>query len=330
MEEVILRTHDLSVDFKVKRKVFGRPDILSAVSGVNIEVRRGEIYGLVGESGCGKTTLANTILGFVKPTAGSFEFLGKNIDASTTPAEWREIRRHMQMVFQDPYSSLDVRMPVWKLVSEPLYLRGERSESILRDRAQQLLERVGLSKDDLDRFAFEFSGGQRQRIAIARAVITGAEFIVCDEPVSALDVSVHSQICNLLLDLQQEYGLTYFFISHNLSLIKHITTHMSVMYLGNIMESGATEEVFRSPRNPYTRALMSAILEVRPKEKRERYILSGEAANPLNPPPTCRFAARCSEACDICREKPLPPLTKVGEDHYTNCHIALGGAGNGK
>lgn len=321
MGEIILKTNDLTVDFKVKKNVFGKADRLSAVHNANIEIKKGEIYGLVGESGCGKTTLANSILGFVPITSGSFEAFGHTITAKTNASEWKDVRRHMQTVFQDPYSSLNARFTVWQIISEPLYIAGERDERVLRERAAALVEKVGLSLTDLDRYIFEFSGGQRQRIAIARALITNAELIICDEPTSALDVSVHSQICNLLLDLREEFGLTYLFISHNLSLIKHITDHMAVMYLGEILESGATEDIFRNPQSPYTKALMSAILEVNPKEKRERIILSGEARSPINPPDRCRFAGRCAEACERCHNAPLPDFKKIGDDHFARCHL---------
>ncbi len=327
MGEIILKTNDLTVDFKVKKNVFGKADRLSAVQNVNIEIRKGEIYGLVGESGCGKTTLANAILGFVPITSGSFECFGHTVTAMTKPAEWKEIRRHMQTVFQDPYSSLNTRLTVWQIISEPLYIAGERNESVLRERAAALVEKVGLSLRDLDRYIFEFSGGQRQRVAIARALIANAELIICDEPTSALDVSVHSQICNLLLDLREEFELTYLFISHNLSLIKHITEHMAVMYLGEVMESGSTDEIFAAPAMPYTEALMSAIPEIHPSHKRERIILSGEARSPINPPDICRFAGRCPKACELCRNAPLPPAVAVGEDHVARCHL-LGKGGN--
>ena len=321
MGEIILKTNDLTVDFKIKRNVFGKPDRLSAVQNVNLEIRRGEIYGLVGESGCGKSTLANAILGFVPITSGSFECFGHTMNAKSKASEWRDVRRHMQTVFQDPYSSLNTRFTVWQIISEPLYIAGERNERVLRERAAALVEKVGLSLRDLDRYVFEFSGGQRQRIAIARALIANAELIICDEPTSALDVSVHSQICNLLLDLREEFGLTYLFISHNLSLIKHITEHMSVMYLGEVMESGATDQIFENPQTPYTKALMSAILEVNPTGDRERIILSGEARSPINPPDICRFANRCPSVCDACRTMPLLPAVSVGEDHVARCHL---------
>lgn len=325
MGKIILKTNNLTVDFKVKKRVFGKPDRLSAVQNVNLEIRKGEIYGLVGESGCGKSTLANAILGFVPITSGSFQFGGHTVNSKTKQSEWKEVRRHLQTVFQDPYSSLNSRFTVWQIISEPLYIAGERNEKILRDRAAELVEKVGLSLQDLDRYIFEFSGGQRQRVAIARALITNAELIICDEPTSALDVSVHSQICNLLLDLREEYGLTYLFISHNLSLIKHITERMSVMYLGEVMESGSTEEIFRNPVVPYTKALMSAITEVKPVEKRERIILSGEARSPINPPDICRFAGRCPNVSDICRITSLPQAVSVGNDHIARCHLCRRG-----
>lgn len=321
MAEIILKTNDLTVDFKVKNGLFRKPSRLSAVQNANLEIRKGEIYGLVGESGCGKTTLANTILGFTPITSGSFEAFGQTITAKSPQSDWKAVRSHMQTVFQDPYSSLNARLPVWQLISEPLYIAGERDEVVLKDRAASLVEKVGLSKTDLERYVFEFSGGQRQRVAIARALCSDAELIICDEPTSALDVSVQSQICNLLLDLREEYGLTYLFISHNLSLIRNITDHMAVMYLGEVLESGATEEIFASPGTPYTRALMSAIPEVNPTKHRERIILSGEARSPIDPPSLCRFSPRCPMACDRCINQPLPQPVNVGEDHWVRCHL---------
>ena len=321
MGEIILKTNDLSVDFKMKNQLLKKPDILSAVHKVNLQIERGEIYGLVGESGCGKSTLANALLGFVPVTSGSFEIFGHKIDAKSKDDDWRSVRKYMQTVFQDPYSSMNSRFTVWQIVSEPLYIAGERDERILRERAAALIEKVGLSLKDMDRYIFEFSGGQRQRIAIARALITDARLIICDEPTSALDVSVHSQICNLLLDLRDEFELTYLFISHNLSLIKHITQHMSVMYLGEVMESGATEEIFRNPATPYTKALMSAIPEVNPAANRERIILTGEARSPINPPDICRFAGRCPNACDKCGRYPLPQPVQLGKNHFARCHL---------
>ena len=321
MGEIILKTNDLSVDFKVKNRLFKKPDILSAVHKVNLQIEKGEIYGLVGESGCGKSTLANAILGFVPVTSGSFEIFGHIIDAKSKDEDWSNVRKYMQAVFQDPYSSMNSRFTVWQIISEPLYIAGERDERILRERAAPLIEKVGLSLKDMDRYIFEFSGGQRQRIAIARALITDAKLIICDEPTSALDVSVHSQICNLLLDLRDEFELTYLFISHNLSLIKHITQHMSVMYLGEVMENGSTEEIFRNPATPYTKALMSAIPEINLKANRERIILTGEARSPINPPDSCRFVGRCPNACDKCGRQSLPQPVQLGKNHFAKCHL---------
>ena len=312
--EVLLDVLNLEVSFGPKSKRF------VAVKNANFQIYKGETFGLVGESGCGKTTLANAILGFVPITSGSFEAFGHTVTNKTKASEWKDVRRHMQTVFQDPYSSLNPRLAVWQIISEPLYIRGERNEKVLKERAAALVEKVGLNLRDLDRYVFEFSGGQRQRIAIARALIADAELIICDEPTSALDVSVHSQICNLLLDLREEFGLTYLFISHNLSLIKHITDHMSVMYLGEVRESGRTEEIFENPQTPYTEALMSAILEVNPSKARERIILTGEARSPIDPPDLCRFANRCPKACEKCRTVPLPPAMSVGEEHMARCH----------
>lgn len=330
MGEIILKTNNLTVDFKMKNRLFGKPDRLSAVHNANIELRKGEIYGLVGESGCGKSTLANAILGFVPITSGSFEICGQTVDAKTKDSQWREVRKYMQTIFQDPYSSMNSRFTVWQIISEPLYIAGERDERILRARSAELIEKVGLSFKDLDRYIFEFSGGQRQRIAIARALITNAKLIVCDEPTSALDVSVHSQICNLLLELRDEYELTYLFISHNLSLVKHITDHMSVMYLGEVMESGSTEEIFKNPSTPYTKALISAIPEINPTGHPKRIILSGEARSPINPSDFCRFAGRCPNVCEICYQKPVPNFVSIGTDHIARCHLLKGGVVCGK
>lgn len=321
MAETILKTNELTVDFKVKNGLFRKTSRLSAVQRVSIEIRKGEIYGLVGESGCGKTTLANALLGFVPITSGSLELFGKTMTARSARSDWNAVRRHIQTVFQDPYSSLNPRLPLWQLISEPLYISGERNERILKDRAAALVEKVGLARTDLERYVFEFSGGQRQRVAIARALCSDAELIICDEPTSALDVSVQSQICNLLLDLREEYGLTYLFISHNLSLIRNITDRMAVMYLGEVMESGATDAIFTSPATPYTRALMSAIPEVDPVKIREPILLSGEARSPIDPPDRCRFAPRCPTACDQCGTSPLPRPVRMGDDHWARCHL---------
>lgn len=318
MEEIILKTKDLTVDFPVKNGLFRKKSRLSAVHKVNLEIRKGEIYGLVGESGCGKTTLANALLGFVPITGGSFEAFGQTITPTSPAAHWQNLRPHFQTVFQDPYSSLNSRLPIWQLISEPMYIAGERNNRILWDRAAALVEQVGLGKADLNRYVFEFSGGQRQRVAIARALCAHAKLIICDEPTSALDVSVQSQICNLLLDLREAYGLTYLFISHNLSLIRHMTDHTTVMYLGEVMESGPTGEIFAHPQMPYTKALISAIPQIY-DTGRERIILSGEASSPIDPPDICRFAPRCPCATDVCHRE--PPDIHASGNHLAKCHF---------
>ena len=318
MNDVICSVNNLSVDFKIKRKPFAKADYLSALKNVNIEVNKGDIFGLVGESGCGKTTLANAILGFVPIKGGSIEINGKTLDKTSKGKDWRAARRGVQMIFQDPYGSLNARFEVWQLITEPMFINGERSVSVLKDRAKELLEKVGLSKNDVERNVFEFSGGQRQRIAIARALSVNPYFIVCDEPTSALDVSVHAQICNLLLDLQQQYGLTYLFITHNLGLVKHLTNRVAVMYLGQIMESGATAEIFDNPEHPYTEALLSAIPEIYPEEGKKRIILSGEIVSPINAGNECRFAPRCPKKCGVCTQRGIE-RTDITDAHCTYC-----------
>lgn len=318
MSEFVCSVRDLSVDFKIKRKPFAKADNLSALRNINIEIQKGEIFGLVGESGCGKTTLANAILGFVPIKSGNIVINGITLNTSSKRKDWYSARSGIQMIFQDPYGSLNSRFEVWQLISEPMYIAGERSVSVLKDRAKELLEKVGLSVKDSERNIFEFSGGQRQRIAIARALSVNPYFIVCDEPTSALDVSVHSQICNLLLDLQQQYELTYLFITHNLGLVRHITNHIAVMYLGQIMESGTTSEIFDQPQHPYTEALLSAIPEIVPDKDRKRIILNGEIISPINADNTCRFAPRCINCSQKCLETDIEK-TMVTPEHFTYC-----------
>jgi ABC-type oligopeptide transport system ATPase subunit len=246
----LLELKSLSVNFKIKNKLFARADILSAVNNVSFSINRGETFALVGESGCGKTTLANAILGFEPPANGEIIFNGVTLNGESSKKDWRKARTGMQAVFQDPFGSLNPRFDVKTIVCEPMFLRGLHDEKALIRAAAELLVKVGLGENDLYRNIFEFSGGQRQRIAIARALSTRPELIICDEPTSALDVSVHSQICNLLKDLQREFNLTYLFISHNLALVKHISNRMAVMYLGQIMEYGSTEKIFAAPAHP--------------------------------------------------------------------------------
>lgn len=322
MSETIVRTHDLCVDFRIKSRAFGKPDILSAVRNASLEIRRGETFGLVGESGCGKSTLAGSLVHFVPLTGGTIEMNGVTLDKNSGKSDWKVARKGVQMIFQDPFGSLNPRFQVWQLIAEPMLLAGEDDEKLMRERASELLEQVGLSSKDTERNIFEFSGGQRQRIAIARALSVNPEFIICDEPTSALDVSVHSQICNLLLDLQEKYSLTYLFITHNLALVRHLTDRMAVMYMGQIVETGSTDEIFGNASgdslHPYTKALLSAIPEVYPTPGRNRIILEGEVSSPINAGDSCRFAPRCWHCREECGKTAISTRV-VGNDHTTCC-----------
>ncbi|MDR2202394.1 MAG: ABC transporter ATP-binding protein [Clostridiales bacterium] len=314
--EPILQIKDLSVNFYIKNKLFAKPDVLSAVSGVSLSVNRGESYGLVGESGCGKTTLARAVLRLQNIERGDIFFNGRSI-TGLKGTKLKAVRRSMQMIFQDPFSSLNPRLEVWRLICEPLIISGARDNAAVKKRASELLEMVGLSDSDLYRHASDFSGGQRQRLVIARAIALNPEFVICDEPVSALDVSVHAQIINLLKNLQRELKLTYLFITHNLTLVKYFTDNMSVMYLGNIVEQGATAEIFKRPKHPYTKALTGAILTVGGSFDDGRELLQGDVTSPVNPPPGCRFFPRCRFACDKCRE--ISPTLSGPPDHRFAC-----------
>ncbi len=316
---VLLDVKNLSVNFPVRGGLpFAKKKQIHAVTDVSLQIHKGRTYGLVGESGCGKTTLANTVLGMQEPTAGSVIFKGKDINALDR-REFVRLRRDMQMIFQDPYSSLNPRFSVYDIVAEPFVIRGELPKQEVRGRVETLIKTVGLDSRDLDRHPTDFSGGQRQRIGIARAIALNPEFLVCDEPVSALDVSVHAQILNLLLDLQKELGLTYLFISHNLAVVRNVCSMLGVMYLGRMMETGPTDVVFGNPLHPYTRALLSAVLDIDPKKQRKRVALEGEIPHPIDPPPGCRFARRCPGVLDYCADRPVP-LLEVEPGHYAACH----------
>ncbi len=319
-DNTLIRTEDLCVWFPVRRALpFGKRRYVKAVDNVSITIEKGETFGLVGESGCGKSTLANALLGMQKPTAGKVYFKGKDLNALSIK-DFKEARRDMQMIFQDPFSSLDPRWDVYRLISEPMYIRGGYTKEQMEQEVLRLLKLVGLNEDDLHRYPSEFSGGQRQRIGIARAISLHPDFLVCDEPVSALDVSVHAQILNLLMELQQEMNMTYLFISHNLAVVKDICKNLCVMYLGQVMETGDTQEIFNNPLHPYTRSLLSAVLSVNLDEKQERMILKGEIPSPIDAPKGCRFCTRCPYASEKCHQE-TPRLQQCGEKHFIACHF---------
>jgi peptide/nickel transport system ATP-binding protein len=321
----ILRVRDLKKHFPITRGLFSRVvGHVRAVDGVSFDIHEGECLGLVGESGSGKTTVGKTILRALIPTAGQILFRtnGETIDVGNlSRGEIPMLRRQAQMIFQDPYSSLNPRMTVFDIVSEPLYVHGMRKRSEREARVRDLLVQVGLKADHLRRYPHAFSGGQRQRIGIARALALNPKLIIADEPVSALDVSVQAQVLNLLQALQQEYGLTYLFVSHDLSVVRHVSDRIAVMYVGRLVELADVDALFATPKHPYTEALLSAIPVAQPNRARAQVRLGGDVADPSNPPPGCAFHPRCPYAKDVCR-KSVPDLTEVTPGQYARCHFA--------
>ncbi len=326
MSAALLEVRDLKKHFPIRRGVFSRVvGQVKAVDGVSFTIGEGETLGLVGESGCGKTTAGRTLLRLLEPSGGSATFEGRDI-FGLSGAALRQLRQRMQIIFQDPYSSLNPRLNVERIVGEALQVHGIAAGSALRDRVAGLLERVGLQPEHMSRFPHEFSGGQRQRIGIARALALDPRFIVCDEAVSALDVSIQAQVINLLQDLQSELGLSYLFIAHDLSVVRHISTRVAVMYLGRIVEIAPVDALYGDPRHPYTQALLSAIPEPVPsKGRRGRIVLSGDVPNPIKPPPGCHFHPRCRYATDTCRVE-APPTVAASEGHEVACHLVADGA----
>jgi len=294
---------------------------VKAVDDVSFAIRRGETLGLVGESGCGKTTIGRSILRLIEPTRGRVRFEGQDVTAMGAN-ELKAKRREMQIIFQDPYSSLDPRAQIGDIIGEALYVHGVKDREERRQRVLEIMSTVGLSEYHSRRYPHEFSGGQRQRIGIARALILRPKFIVCDEPVSALDVSIQSQVLNLLRQLQREFNLTYLFIAHNMSVVEHISDRVAVMYLGKMVEQTDRDELYRNPLHPYTKALMSAIPIPNPDLKRERIILEGDVPSPLNPPSGCRFHPRCPIAEGICAQEEPPLKPAAGNSHHlVACHL---------
>jgi peptide/nickel transport system ATP-binding protein/oligopeptide transport system ATP-binding protein len=316
MRKILIEIQNLTKEFKIGRQAF------KAINGLNLEIYAGETLGLVGESGCGKSTVGRTLLRLHEPTAGKMFLDGVDL-VQLKPQEMKQVRRRMQIIFQDPYASLNPRMTVEDIIGEPLDIHKTAKGAQRRNKVESLLELVGLNPSYQSRFPHEFSGGQRQRIGIARALAVEPEFIICDEPISALDVSIQAQIVNLLKRLQEKMGLTYLFIAHDLAMVKYISTRVAVMYLGQLMELAPSEALYTTPLHPYTQALLSSIPIPNPnvEKKRQRIVLKGEIPNPLAPPPGCPFSTRCLYATELCHQRP-PQWRAHKPGHFVACHYA--------
>lgn len=328
--ETLVSIHNLKMYFPITRGIIFQRHVgdIKAVDSVSFDIRKGETLGLVGESGCGKSTTGRAILQLYRPTGGSVKFKGEEI-TDIKGEKLRRMRRHMQMIFQDPYASLNPRMTVGSIVGEPLEVHNILSGKARRERVRELLQIVGLNPYFINRYPHEFSGGQRQRIGVARALAVQPDFIVCDEPISALDVSIQAQVINLLEDLQEEFGLTYLFIAHDLAVVRHISDRIAVMYLGKIMELTDRATLYQSPLHPYTRALLSAVPIPDPvkESERQRVILEGDVPSPANPPQGCNFCTRCPEAAHVKEKYGIdcftiePKFAEVEPDHWAWCHL---------
>ena len=331
--DILLEVKSLKKYFPVQKGILRRvAGQIKAVDGIDLYIKEGETLGLAGESGCGKTTVGRTILRLIEPTSGNILFYGakgaaaeggnKKVDVSlAAPKTLKSLRRDMQIIYQDPYSSLNPRASVMDIIAEPLLVHGITKKDELKDRIGGILNEVGIKPEYMKRYPHEFSGGQRQRIGIARAIALKPKFIIADEPVSALDVSVQAQVINLLEDLQQKFGLTYLFITHDLSVIKHISIRVAIMYLGKIVELAGTDDLFANPKHPYTEALISAVPVPDPAYNADEIILTGDVPSPLRPPPGCYFHPRCRYAKEICSTEE-PVYRDLGEGHYVSCHFS--------
>ena len=318
-KDILLQANGLVQWFPVKKWFFEKKAYVKAVNDVTFEIYKGETLGIAGESGCGKSTLLRTVLRLIEPTAGTITYDGTDI-THMKKRELRKIRQHMQIVFQDPYSALDSRMKVGKIIEEPLIINKLYPDKEARAaRVTELMEQVGLDPSYVDRYPHEFSGGQRQRIVIARALATNPQLLVCDEAVSALDVSVRAQVLNLLADLQEELNLTYLFVSHDLSVIEHICDRVAIMYLGKVVEIGTKDDIFNNPQHHYTKALLSAIPKVGQRDRSDRIILQGDIPSPVNPPAGCHFHTRCTYMMEQCKSD--PPMVDLGNGHLVACHL---------
>ena len=319
MNELLLDVKDLVKNFPLKKtRLFQEQRYIYAVDGISFSLKKGESFGLVGESGCGKTTTGRTILRLTEPTSGVINFDGKGV-ARLKEQELKELRRNAQMIFQDPFASLNPRMTVGDIVGEPLLVHHMGSTNDRNERVVEVLGKVGIEPTYMKRFPHEFSGGQRQRIGIARVLTLNPQLIIADEPVSALDVSIQAQIINLLVKLQDEFHLSYLFISHDLAVVEHISDRVAIMYLGKIVEIAPSKNIYSEPRHPYTKALLSAIPIPNPKSSEQRTILKGDIPNPANPPSGCAFRTRCPQAEKNCGEQ-IPAMIKIGHDHFAACH----------
>jgi oligopeptide transport system ATP-binding protein len=320
MPESLLQVKGLKKYFPIKGGLFGKEiGTVKAVDGLSFEVKKGETLGIVGESGCGKSTTGRLLLRLIEPTDGQVIFEEKEI-TSLSNSEMRKLRREMQMVFQDPFASLNPRHTIEKILEEPLIVHGIGNKEERKKKVKEILEVVGLSSYHVSRYPHQFSGGQRQRIGIARALMTKPKLIIADEPVSALDVSIQSQVLNLLEDLQKEFQLTYIFISHDLGVVRHISDRVGVMYLGQMVELGESERIYENPLHPYTEALLSAVPVPDPEFKRGPIMLQGDLPSPSNPPVGCPFHTRCGKCMDICKTN-RPELTEVEPNHFVACHL---------